>query len=72
MAATLLAFTVNALSGVELIAGRPISKQEQLDYIALWRYIGWLLGVTTIDTHDKKSSTNHQHQHHQTKESTTE
>ena len=49
MAATLLAFSVNALSGIELIIGKPLSEKEQLDYIALWRYIGWLLGVHTRD-----------------------
>lgn len=48
MAATLLAFSVNALVGVEFVAGLAITPQEQLDYLALWRYIGWLLGVHTV------------------------
>ena len=46
MAATLLAFSVNALSGVEFAANQSLSKEDQLDYLALWRYIGWLLGVS--------------------------
>jgi len=45
LAATLLAFSVNVLSGIEFIAGRPLSQKQQLDYLALWRYLGWLLGV---------------------------
>jgi ER-bound oxygenase mpaB/B'/Rubber oxygenase, catalytic domain len=49
MAATLLAFSVNALVGVEFVAGLAITPQEQLDYLALWRYIGWLLGVHTVN-----------------------
>lgn len=47
MAATVLAFSVNVLVGIEFIAGRALSEQEQLDYLALWRYLGWLLGVET-------------------------
>ena len=47
MAATLLAFSANVLVGIDLIAGNPVSDQEHLDYLALWRYIGWLLGVET-------------------------
>jgi len=47
MVATLLAFSVNVLSGIEFVAGVPISIQEQKDYLALWRYIGWLLGIET-------------------------
>jgi hypothetical protein len=45
MAATLLAFSVNVLMGIEFVAGRPLSMENQRDYLALWRYIGWLLGV---------------------------
>ena len=37
MAATLLAFSINVLSGIDLIAGRSVSDQEQIDYLALWR-----------------------------------
>jgi len=48
MAATLLAFSVNALKGVEFVAGMQLSRQEQFDYFALLRYIGWLLGVLTV------------------------
>ena len=37
MAATALAFSVNVLAGIDLIAGNSVSEQEQLDYLALWR-----------------------------------
>lgn len=47
MAATLLAFSVNTLKGIELIGGISLSMQEQTDFLALWRYIGWLLGIHT-------------------------
>jgi ER-bound oxygenase mpaB/B'/Rubber oxygenase, catalytic domain len=47
MAATLLGFSVNVLGGIELVGGRPLPDQERRDYLALWRYIGWLLGVET-------------------------
>ena len=43
--ATLLAFSYNVLVGIELVAGNPLPAAEQEDYLALWRYIGWLLGV---------------------------
>ena len=33
------------LVGIELIGGAPLPLQQQEDYLALWRYIGWLLGV---------------------------
>jgi hypothetical protein len=49
MAATLLGFSVNVLGGIELVAGMPLPDQERLDYLALWRYIGWLLGVETAE-----------------------
>jgi hypothetical protein len=45
MAATLLAFSVNVLIGIEIAAGRPLNGRDQRDYLALWRYLGWLLGV---------------------------
>lgn len=47
MAATLLAFSVNVLLGIELASGRPLNGNDQYDYLALWRYLGWLLGVDT-------------------------
>jgi len=47
MAATTLAFSENVLVGINLISGISISDQERVDYLALWRYIGWLLGVET-------------------------
>lgn len=51
MGATLLAFSYNVLVGIELIGGAPLPQEQQDDYLALWRYIGWLLGVdsTTLD-----------------------
>jgi hypothetical protein len=53
MAVTLLAFSVNALLGVEMVLGFALSKREQLAYLAYWRYLGWLLGVPTLeDQHD--------------------
>ena len=45
MSATLLAFSANVLDGIDILAGMQVPKQERLDYLALWRYIGWLLGV---------------------------
>jgi hypothetical protein len=47
MSATLLAFSVNVLFGIDLISGVTLPKQQKLDYLALWRYLGWLLGVET-------------------------
>ena len=47
LSATLLAFSVNVLLGIEFVAGRPLSEGDQRDYLALWRYLGWLLGVDT-------------------------
>jgi len=52
LAATLLAFSVNVLLGIETVAGRPLPESEQRDYLALWRYLGWLLGVDTVETED--------------------
>ena len=48
LAATLLAFSVNVLVGIEFVAGVAVSRQDRLDYLALWRYLGWLLGVETV------------------------
>lgn len=45
MAATLLAFSANVLVGIDLVSGATLSEKEKLDYLALWRYIGWLLGI---------------------------
>jgi ER-bound oxygenase mpaB/B'/Rubber oxygenase, catalytic domain len=56
MAATLLAFSLNTLKGIEFVSGVDISRAEQEDYIALWRYIGWLLGVSTTTDIDSNSS----------------
>jgi hypothetical protein len=56
MAATLLAFSINTLLGVEYLGGVELSRQNQEDYIALWRYVGWLLGVDT-ETSDTETTT---------------
>jgi hypothetical protein len=48
MAMTLLAFSTNVMVGLDFISGLSLSRQERLDYLALWRYIGWLLGVETV------------------------
>ncbi|KAL9187870.1 hypothetical protein ACHAXT_006248 [Thalassiosira profunda] len=53
MAATLLAFSMNVLMGIEIVCGRPLPEEEQRDYLALWRYLGWLLGVDTVEKADK-------------------
>jgi hypothetical protein len=47
LAATLLAFSVNVIYGIEFVSGSRMSDGEKADYLALWRYIGWLLGVET-------------------------
>lgn len=47
MAGTLLAFSQHVLDGIDILSGVPLPEQERLDYLALWRYIGWLLGVET-------------------------
>jgi len=49
MAATLLAFGTNSIIGIEFVAGVEIGRREEEDYLALWRYIGWLLGVPVVD-----------------------
>jgi ER-bound oxygenase mpaB/B'/Rubber oxygenase, catalytic domain len=44
---TLLAFAVNPLNGAEyILGGRSLCDQDKLDYLALWRYIGWIMGVS--------------------------
>ena len=45
MSATVLAFSVNVLVGIEFIGGIGLSEEDQNDYLALWRYLSWLLGV---------------------------
>ena len=47
LAATLLAFSTNAMWGCEMILGKPLPKDERDAYLAFWRYIGWLLGIPT-------------------------
>lgn len=49
LCATLLAFSVNVLSGIEIVLGQPLPEGDQRDYLALWRYIGWLLGVDSFE-----------------------
>ncbi|KAL7484016.1 hypothetical protein ACHAW6_009657 [Cyclotella cf. meneghiniana] len=60
MAATLLAFSVNVLLGIELVAGKPLNEEDQRDYLALWRYIGWLLGVDTPDWEGSSNPNKHE------------
>lgn len=55
-AATLLAFSANAMLGSEMILGIPLPQQDLEAFMALWRYLGWILGVPTI--HDTPSITN--------------
>ena len=52
MAATLLAFSINSLVGVEILLGFPLPRQERLDFLALWRYLGWLLGIRVLNDDD--------------------
>ncbi len=61
MAATLLAFSVNVLIGIEIISGEPLDVSEQRDYLALWRYLGWLLGVDTPENTNSSNSCENQH-----------
>ena len=65
MSATLLAFSINVLTGIEFVAGQPLSINEQKDYLALWRYIGWLLGVETSTDDKWKNHSNHTQQQQQ-------
>lgn len=48
LAATLLAFSSNALLGCEMIMGRPVPRDDRLAYMTYWRYLGWLLGIPTL------------------------
>ena len=48
LAATALAFSCNSILGVEFVGGFEVPKEDKEDYLALWRYIGWLLGVHTV------------------------
>lgn len=57
MNATLLAFSANALLGTEMLLGFPVPERDRLDYLAIWRYLGWLLGVPVLDDHDVKRNT---------------
>jgi len=44
-AVTLLAFSYNVLVGTELLRGKPLTIQEQEQFLHLWRWIGFCLGV---------------------------
>lgn len=68
MAGTLLGFSVNVLWGIEFVAGVELSKQEREDYLALWRYIGWLLGVGTEE--EEKEDTYQTHVIHHERDET--
>lgn len=45
MAVTLLAFSYNVLVGIEFLGGARLPPKEEADYLHLWRYLGFLLGV---------------------------
>jgi len=49
MAGTLLAFSIIVLNSIEFLSGHPLTREEQLDYLALWRYVGWLLGIPVTE-----------------------
>ena len=55
MAATLLAFSLNSLLGTEMILGFPVPVADREAYLAVWRYLGWLLGIPVIDDIDKSA-----------------
>lgn len=63
LAATLLAFSANSLLGAEFILGKPLPRQDRLDYLALWRYLGWMLG---IDVDDEEEAGDNTQQHSNT------
>lgn len=44
-AVTLLAFSYVVLTGIEMILGKPLPEADQLAYLHLWRYIGFLMGL---------------------------
>ena len=44
MVATILLFSLSLLEGLEVLGVR-VRQQEARDYIALWRYIGYIIGV---------------------------
>jgi ER-bound oxygenase mpaB/B'/Rubber oxygenase, catalytic domain len=58
LATVLLAFLMNSLMGCEMLLGFPVPEQERLDFLAFWRYVGWLLGVDCFE--EKKKTTNQQ------------
>lgn len=45
IAVTLLSFSQNVIFGIELALGRPLPLDEQLDYLHLWRLIGFYMGL---------------------------
>lgn len=45
MVVTLLAFSYNVLSGIEAFLNRPLQSRDASDFVHLWRYIGFLLGI---------------------------
>jgi ER-bound oxygenase mpaB/B'/Rubber oxygenase, catalytic domain len=58
LAATLLGFSYNAMLGCEMILGRPWHESERLDFLAFWRYVGWLLGVPVVVWNDAEAASN--------------
>jgi hypothetical protein len=53
-----LGFSYNAMLGCEMILGRPWRESERLDFLAFWRYVGWLLGVQVVWNDPETTSTN--------------
>ena len=45
MIGTLLSFSINVIETIKKI-GAPITLEEEESYIHLWRYVGYLLGVS--------------------------
>ncbi|KAJ1615862.1 hypothetical protein T492DRAFT_1110317 [Pavlovales sp. CCMP2436] len=54
IAATQLAFSLSILTGIERLAPGVLKESAQEDYLHLWRFIGYLLGVS--DEHNACTS----------------
>lgn len=51
MLATLLSFSINVLDTIEKIGAPFLTLQDQKDYLHLWKYIGYLIGVNPDHLH---------------------
>ena len=58
MCATLLAFAVNPLLGAEMLMGFPVPEDDRNAYLAIWRYLGWLLGVPVNEDYCRSNTPN--------------